>query len=283
MKIVIIGADGQLGHDLCRVIDPSEQVPLTIKDIDITDKQQCDEVLAKYSPDTVINTAAYNKVDEAESNQEEAFRVNAEGARNVALACNKLGAVMVHFSTDYVFDGTQTTPYIETDVPNPRSAYGKSKLTGESLVWDNLYKYFIIRTAGLFGIAGCLGKGGGNFVESILRQAQTGNELKVVDDEIFSPTYTLDLAKKVNELMRTDHFGLYHLTNAGQCSWYQFAGKILEYSGLKNKLVRIKVNELKALAARPKYSVLDHYNLRKIGLEDMRPWQEALKDYLAER
>jgi len=283
MKIVIIGADGQLGHDLCRVIDRSEQVPLTIKDIDITDKQQCDEVLSKYSPDIVINTAAYNKVDEAETHQDEAFKVNAEGAKNVALACKKLDAIMVHFSTDYIFDGTKTTPYIETDEPGPRSAYGKSKLVGESLIWDNMHKYFIIRTAGLFGIAGCLGKGGGNFVESILRQAQAGKDLKVVDDEIFSPTYTMDLAQKLNELIRTWQFGLYHLTNAGQCSWYEFAEKILEYTGIKTKLVRLKVAELKALAPRPKYSVLDNYNLRKIGLKDMRPWPEALKDYLAER
>ena len=283
MKIVIIGADGQLGHDLCRVIDRSEQIPLTIKDIDITDREQCEKVLTKASPQIVINTAAYNKVDEAETNPDEAFKVNAEGAKNVALSCKKLGAVMVHFSTDYVFDGTKTVPYIETDLPDPRSAYGKSKLAGETLVRGSLEKYFMIRTAGLFGIAGCLGKGGGNFVESILRQAQAGKEIKVVDDEVFSPTYTLDLAQKLNELVRTDHFGLYHLTNAGQCSWYEFAEKIMEYSGIKTKLIRIKVAELKALASRPKYSVLDNYNLRKIGLKDLRPWPEALKDYLAER
>ena len=283
MKIVIIGADGQLGHDLCRVIDRSEQIPLTIKDIDITDREQCEKVLTKASPQIVINTAAYNKVDEAETNPDEAFKVNAEGAKNVALSCKKLGAVMVHFSTDYVFDGTKTVPYIETDLPDPRSAYGKSKLAGETLVRGSLEKYFMIRTAGLFGIAGCLGKGGGNFVESILRQAQAGKEIKVVDDEVFSPTYTLDLAQKLNELVRTDHFGLYHLTNAGQCSWHEFAEKIMEYSGIKTKLIRIKVAELKALASRPKYSVLDNYNLRKIGLKDLRPWPEALKDYLAER
>lgn len=283
MKIAIIGADGQLGHDLCRVIDPAEQVPLTIKDIDITDLVQCEVVLTKASPDIVINTAAYNKVDEAETHQEEAFLVNAEGAKNVAQVSKKLGAVMVHFSTDYVFDGAKDIPYIETDAPNPQSVYGKSKLKGESLVWDNCDKSFIIRTAGLFGVAGCLGKGGGNFVESILRQAQAGPELKVVDDEIFSPTYTLDLARKLNELIRTDHFGLYHLTNAGQCSWFEFAEKILEHSGSQVKLIRIKIAELKVQATRPKYSALDNNNLRKIGLDDMRPWPEALKDYLAER
>jgi dTDP-4-dehydrorhamnose reductase len=283
MKIAIIGADGQLGYDLCRVIDKSEQIPLTIKDIDITDANQCEAVLSKYSPNIVINTAAYNKVDEAEQDQNAANLINADGAKNIARVCKKLSAVMVHFSTDYVYDGAKKTPYVEADIPDPRSVYGKSKLTGESLVRENTGKYFIVRTAGLFGVAGCMGKGGGNFVEAILKKAKTGEELKVVEDEIFSPTYTVDLAKKLNELIRTEHFGLYHMTNAGQCSWYEFAEKILEYSRLKTKLVRIKVAELKALAPRPKYSVLDNYNLRKIGLKDMRSWPEALKDYLAER
>jgi dTDP-4-dehydrorhamnose reductase len=283
MKIAIIGADGQLGYDLCRVIDKPEQIPLTIKDIDITDAAQCESVLSKHSPDIVINTAAYNKVDEAEKNTKEAFRVNAEGAQNVAMTCKKIGAVMVHFSTDYVFDGTKRNPYIETDQPNPQSVYGKSKLEGERFIGSSLEKYFIIRTAGLFGKAGCLGKGGGNFVENMLNRAQAKQRIRVVADEILSPTYALDLAQKTNELIRTNRFGLYHITNSGQCSWWEFAVKIFGILGMKVKVEKVSGAEYITPAARPKYSVLDHQNLRNIGLNNMRNWEEALKAYLAER
>lgn len=283
MKILIIGADGQLGTDLCSVIPKEEQIPLTIKDIDITNKEQTLEVIKKHSPDVVVNTAAYHNVDQAEDNKKQAFAVNADGTKNVAEACKEVGATLVHISTDYVFDGEKGKPYLETDQTNPLSEYGKSKLAGEKNVEAILRNYFMVRSTGLYGVAGCLGKGGGNFIEGMLKRAQTQPELKVVTDEILCPTYTLDLAKKINELIRTKHYGLYHIVNQGSCSWYYFASKIFELLGKKIVIHKVTGDTFKAKAKRPKYSVLENANLEKIGLNDMRPWPEALKAYLIEK
>jgi len=283
MKIVIIGADGQLGHDLCRVIDENEQIPLTLKDIDITDPVKCDQILNKYLPDVVINTAAYHRVDDSEENDLEAYRVNAHGVKNVALACQKVKAVMVHLSTDYVFDGEKGSLYIEADIPNPKTAYGISKLAGEYFTKYILDRHFIIRTSGLYGRAGCLGKGGSNFVENMLQKARAGQKIRVVNDEMISPTYTLDLAQKINELIRTKHFGLYHITNNGQCSWWEFAVKIFELAGLRIEVEKVSSGSYQTKAHRPKFSVLDNHGLRKIGLGEMRKWDEALQAYLKEK
>jgi dTDP-4-dehydrorhamnose reductase len=281
MKIVIIGADGQLGTDLCTVIDITKQIPLTIKDLDITNISQCHNVLTKHLPDIVINTAAYNKVDLCEENDLEAYKVNANGVKNLALVCREIDSTLVHFSTNYVFDGEKQFPYAEMDTPNPRTAYGISKLAGEYFVKYICKKYYLIRTAGLFGKAGCLGKGGVNFVEAILSKAKNGEELKVIGDEILSPTYTLDLARKVYELIGTNKFGTYHITNKGECSWYDFAKKIFEYAGVEINLQRINSSQLNSKAKRPKYSTLVNCNLDELGLNDLPVWQEALKSYFS--
>lgn len=283
MKIAILGADGQLGCDLVRVMDEAEQIPLTLKEIDITDPGQCDRVLNKYSPDMVINTAAYHRVDDCEEADQEAYRVNAHGVKNLALACRKVGAALVHISTDYVFDGEKGSPYIETDLPNPKTAYGISKLAGEYFVKYILDDYFIIRTSGLYGRAGCMGKGGGNFVKNMLKLAQAGQSIRVVTDEILSPTYTLDLARKISELIRTRHYGVYHITNQGQCSWWEFAVKIFDLAGMKVEVHKASSGDYKTKAHRPKFSVLDNQGLRKIGLGEMRQWDEALQAYLKEK
>ncbi|MFA5839297.1 MAG: dTDP-4-dehydrorhamnose reductase [Candidatus Margulisiibacteriota bacterium] len=283
MKIVIIGADGQLGYDLCRVIPKDEQIPLTINDIDITNKEQTISLIKKLSPEIVINTAAYHKVDDCETNELLAFKVNELGASNVAQACQAVEACMVHFSTDYVFDGTKNEPYLEGDCPNPLSVYGTSKLNGENLVRIFAGKHFIVRSTGLYGVAGCLGKGGGNFVETMLKMSEKGTELKVIDDEIVSPTYTLHLARVVNQLIRTDKYGIYHMVNHGQCSWYAFAAEIFKLLGKKVKLTPISSKEYYAKAKRPAYSVLKNANLAKIGLDQMPTWQIALKEYLIEK
>jgi len=283
MKILIIGADGQLGTDLCKVIPKKEQVPLTIKDIDVTDREKTLAVIKKHSPNIIINTAAYHNVDKCEDEPALAFAVNAEGVKHVAEACRENRAVLVHISTDYVFDGEKGSPYVETDPPNPLSVYAKSKYTGEQNVRETLEEYFIVRSAGLYGVAGCLGKGGTNFVEGMLKRAETQPELKVVTDEVLSPTYTLDLAGKINQLARTKHFGLYHVVNHGECSWHEFACKIFEFLGRKITIHKVNASEFKTKARRPKYSVLRNVNLEKIGLDNMRPWQEALKAYLMEK
>lgn len=283
MQILVIGADGQLGSDLCRVISPEELIPLTIKELDITKREAVHAVIKKYQPDAVINTAAFHHVDKCEDAEGVAFAVNTIGAKYVAEACKEIGSALVYISTDYVFDGEKETPYVETDVPNPQSAYAVSKLAGEQCVRYVLDKYFIIRSSGLYGTAGCMGKGGGNFVENMLARAKTQPFLKVVTDEVLSPTYTFDLAGKINELVRTQRYGTYHAVNHGSCSWYDFTCKIFELLDRAVAVHKTTGDEFKTKAKRPKYSVLKNAALEKIGLDDMRSWQEALQAYLIEK
>lgn len=275
MKIAIIGADGQLGTDLCKVIPQAEQLPLTIKDIDITDKDKTFAVIKKINPDYVINTAAYHHVDKCEDNEVPAFQVNTFGPKNLAQACQEVGAVLVQISTDYVFDGKKGKPYIESDCPRPLSIYGVSKLAGEYCVQYTLAKYLIIRTTGLYGTAGCLGKGGGNFVENMIKRAKSQSEINVVDDEKLCPTYTLDLAKKIYELIKAKKYGICHVVNSGGCSWYEFTLEIFKLLNIKTPVRPVKAEALKPKVKRPKYSVLTGKNI-------MRSWQEALKAYLNE-
>jgi dTDP-4-dehydrorhamnose reductase len=283
MKIIIIGADGQLGSDLSRIIPVEMQIPLTIKDIDISQKERTIDIIKKHSPDVVINTAAYHRVDDCEDNVETAFLVNSIGPRYLALACKEINAKLVHVSTDYVFDGSKKTPYLEDELPKPRSVYAISKLAGEYCVRTIYEKHFVVRSSGLYGIAGCLGKGGGNFVDNIIKQAESNPELKVVGDEVVSPTYSADLAKKIFELIKTEHYGLYHIVNHGGASWYAFANKIFQIMGKKIIINEVKASDFKLKASRPSYSVLQNGALKKIGLDDLRTWEEALADYLAQK
>ncbi|MFH1542542.1 MAG: dTDP-4-dehydrorhamnose reductase [bacterium] len=283
MTILIIGADGQLGTDLCKVIPQDEQIPLTIKDIDITNTEQSAEVLANYSPDIVINTAAYNDVDKSEEMKEVAFSLNAEAPLSLAKICRQIGATLVHISTDYVFDGKKGSPYVESDQPNPLSVYGASKLAGEMNVAASINEHFIVRTTGLYGVAGCLGKGGGNFVDGMVERAKVRPELAVVTDEIVSPTYSLDLAGAINRLIRTKKYGLYHIVNHGYCSWYDFAVKIFQLLGQSVVVTKTTAANFPAVAKRPAFSAMQNEHLARIGLDNMRPWPEALKAYLQEK
>ena len=283
MKILIIGADGQLGSDLVRVIPAEEQIPLTLKDLDITNRKQTFEVFEKFKPTVVINTAAYHRVDDCEDHELESFMVNTIGTKYVAEACQKIDAVMVHISTDYVFDGEKGTPYLESDPPNPQSIYAISKLAGEQCVKYILKKYFIVRSSGLYGLAGCLGKGGGNFVENMIKRAQTQSELMVVNDEILAPTYTFDLARKIYQLLATNAYGLYHIVNHGQCSWYDFAVKIFDLLNKKVKIIPVTSAQFKTKAKRPRYSVLKNAKLAELGMDDLRDWHDALRAYLQQK
>ncbi|MBI4284627.1 MAG: dTDP-4-dehydrorhamnose reductase, partial [Chloroflexi bacterium] len=282
MKVLLTGADGQLGYDLCRVLPASDLIPLTIGDVDITDIGSVKKVFRQNKPDIVINTAAYVRVDDCESHQDEAYQVNALGARNMAVAAQECGARLAHISTDYVFGGegrTQNTPFTEFDTPVPLSVYGKSKLAGEDLVRHLCSKHFIIRTSGLFGVAGALGKGG-NFIETMLRLGSERDELRVVNDQVFSPTYTADIARKIAQLVDTEYYGVFHVTNSGTCSWFEFTKEIIRQAGLKTKVTPITSDQYPQKARRPSYSVLDNFHLRLLGMSDMRPWPEALADYL---
>jgi len=285
MKILVTGAGGQLGTDLCEVLRDSDLIPLTHNDIEISNMDSVKQAFNKYKPDIIINTAAYVRVDDCEDEKEKAFQVNSLGARNVAVAAQELGARLVHISSDYVFGGEaelRTTPYTEFETPIPLSIYGKSKLAGENLVRHFCLRHFVVRASALFGVAGSSGKGG-NFIETMLRLAGERDELKVVKDQVFSPTYTRDLAQKIAQLIETEYYGIFHITNKGVCSWYEFAAEIIKLAGIKTLVVPITSDQYLQKARRPRYSVLDNYHLRLLGLDDMRPWQEALRDYLAAR
>ncbi len=285
MRILVTGANGQLGTDLCRILKDVEIVPLTHEELEITDMNLVKAAFAKYRPDAVVNTAAYVRVDDCETEQDKAFSVNALGAGNVAIMSQELGVKLVHISTDYVFGGeneSRATPYTEFDTPIPPNLYGKSKLAGENLIRHFCPRHFIIRSSGLFGVAGASGKGG-NFVETMLRLAKERGELRVVNDQIFSPTYTSDLAGKIGQLIQTDYYGIFHITNEGACSWHEFTEEILRLAGLKTPIVPITSDQYPQKARRPNFSVLDNYHLRLLGMDDMRSWQEALKDYFTEK
>lgn len=285
MKVLVTGANGQLGTDLCKALRDFNVIPLTHNDIEISSMSSVKEAFSEYQPDIIINTAAYVRVDECETNQDKAVLVNALGAGNVAVIAQELEAKLIHISTDYIFGGEselRTTPYTEFDTPTPISVYGKSKLAGENFVQHFCPKHFIIRTSGLFGVAGSSGKGG-NFAETMLGLSQDRQELCVVNDQVFSPTYTKDLAKKIAQLINTEYYGIFHITNRGACSWYEFAKEILRLAGLKIPIIPITSEQYPQKAKRPSFSVLDNYHLRLLGMDDMRTWLEALEDYLREK
>lgn len=281
---MVIGATGQLGSDLVRTFDqPGVLAPLSTRDVDILDAARTRSTLEALRPTCVINTAAYNLVDRAEDDGRSAFALNADAVGSLAAFCQEAGARLVHFSTDYVFDGAKTTPYLETDPAQPVSVYGESKLAGERLALERCERTVIFRVCGLFGLAGSQGKGKGNFVETMLRHAREGRPLRVVSDQVLCPSYTLDLARKVWKVLPKVAHPIYHLTNAGQVSWYEFARRALELAGAPADLTPVTAAEYGARARRPAYSVLAHAHLSALGEDDLRPWDAALAAYVAER
>jgi len=284
-RYVVIGATGQLGSDLVRTFDDrsGELVPLSTRDVDILDAAATRSTLEALRPTWVLNTAAYNLVDRAEEDGRSAFALNAEAVGSLAAVCQSIGARLVHFSTDYVFDGAKRTPYLETDPPRPISVYGESKLAGERLALERCERTVIFRVCGLFGLAGALGRGKGNFVETMVRLAGEGRALRVVSDQVLCPSYTLDLARKVWAVLPKVAHPVYHLTNAGQTSWYNFARRALDLTGVAANLTAVTAAEYGARARRPAYSVLAHAHLATLGEDDLRPWDAALAAYVAER
>jgi dTDP-4-dehydrorhamnose reductase len=257
-----------------------ELVNLVHADIDVTDRRRVDSVLGGIQPALVINTAAFHRVDDCESEPERAFEVNALGVKYLSEACREVGATLMHFSTDYVFDGKASTPYREDDAVSPISAYGISKAAGEQYIRYLLPEdHILVRSSGLYGVAGASGKGG-NFVETMLRFAREREPIRVVSDQVSAPTCTLDLAASVLAIAAKGGRGTFHVTNAGQCSWFEFACEIFAQVGLSPDLAAITSSEFAAKALRPAYSVLSNGRLRQLGLEQPRPWQEALGDYL---
>ncbi len=282
MKILLIGASGQLGTDLVDALSHHELVTPPRQSLDVVQRDQIRQVLQSERPQVVINTAAFHRVDECESEVLTSFQVNGEAVRNLALAARDIDAVLVHYSTDYVFDGSASRPYLEEDRPRPLNVYGVSKLAGEQLVESVWKKSFLIRTCGLYGRAGSRGKGG-NFVETMIRKARRGESIRVVDDQRLTPTSTRELARKTADLMETPHYGLCHVTAKGDCTWYEFAREIFTLLGVQADLSPTTSDQFRSAARRPAYSVLANHRLGELGMDDLKDWREALRDYLRPR
>ena len=283
MHFAVLGAAGQLGRDLCPRL-PGDVVPLGRTRADLTNPDQLKATLSELRPGVVVNCAAYNLVDKAESDPNTAFAVNCWGVHHLARVCRELDCVLVHFSTDYVFglDANRTTPLKTTNLPGPVSAYGLSKLGGEYAVRAECPKHIVIRTCGLYGVWGSGGKGG-NFVETMLRVAGQGKPLRVVNDQHCTPSYTADVAAAAVALIGTAKFGLYHVTNSGATTWHDLAKAVFELAGVKADLAPIPSSEFPTAAQRPRYSVLSLDALAAAGLSKPRPWRDAVAAYLNEK
>ncbi len=282
MRVLIAGSLGQLGSDLVDVFSDHDVVAYDYEDMDITNESSVHDKISSNSPGLVINAAAYTRVDESETENIQAYKVNALGPFLLAKECSRLDIPLAHISTNYVFNGSKKDPYIEEDFTHPINAYGVTKLVGEFYVQYACEKYFIFRVAGLFGLTPSRMKGT-NFVEAMLRLGAQGKPLRVVSDEYLSPTYTRDAAAIIKKITSTKHFGLYHLVNKGQCSWLEFANKIFNLADMQVQINPVTAEEYGAPAKRPKNSCLENRKLKKIGYDEMRTWQDALKDYLANR
>lgn len=275
MKILITGSNGMLGHDLIEALkDNHELVLTTSRTLDITDKEQVFDFISQNKPDIVINSAAYTDVDGCEENQDLAYSVNGEGVKNLAFACREADSALLHISTDYIFNGENTRPWVEDDEIGPISVYGKSKLKGEQAILEILDKFFIVRTAWLYGV------NGRNFPKTMLELAENHSQITVVYDEVGTPTYTPDLANAISQLIETEHYGIYHITNSGSCSWCEFARYIFEVAGKDVEVIPVTAAEFARPAPRPHYSVLENRNWIEKGFEPLRSYKEAIKEYI---
>jgi dTDP-4-dehydrorhamnose reductase len=282
MKVAVIGSNGQLGADLLNEYRNSGEAPtgLTHDDIDICSVESTRRALMGIEPEVIVNTAAMHHVENCEKDPGRAYEVNAIGPRNLAVVARELDAKVVHVSTDYVFNGAKKRPYVEEDRAAPLNVYGNTKLAGEAFLQGAADKYFIVRTSALYGKSPCRAKCGKNFVDLMLKLGAERDEVRVVDDEIVSPTSTVELAKQIVILSRTNHYGLYHATAEESCSWYGFARKIFELEDIKTKLNVASSTEFPAKVPRPKYSVLENRALKAMGINSFQSWQIGLSSYL---
>lgn len=285
MRVVVVGANGQLGQDVCAAFraETNEVVALNHTDVEISSWESVKRAFERIRPDLVINTAAFHNVDRCETEAMQAFAVNALGARNVAQVTHALDASLIHISTDYVFDGLKRIPYTEEDPARPLNVYGNTKLSGEHFVRTAIPRHFLVRVSGIYGHQPCRAKGGLNFVELMLKLATEREAVRVVDDEIVSPTPTSEIASQLVVLSTTSDYGLYHASSEGSCSWYDFAAAIFALSGTKVRLERASPEEFAAKALRPKYSVLENKALKSRSLNVFTNWQDGLARYLAQR
>jgi dTDP-4-dehydrorhamnose reductase len=288
MKILITGAKGQLGSQIVNIIKAgasevgeipkellsSEIISVDVEELDITKGNDVKSYLNAIKPQVVINCAAYTNVDGCESNEELAFKINSLGPKNLAIGCEEIGAKLIHISTDYVFSGVGNAPLKEYELTSPVSVYGKTKLLGEGYVKEFCSRYFIVRTAWLYGY------NGKNFVKTIMKAASERGALTVVDDQRGNPTNAEDLAHHILKLGVCDEYGIYHCTGTGECSWYDFACKIVEFTNIPCKVTPVTSEQYASAAKRPAYSSLDNMMLRCTVGDEMRPWEEALKVFM---
>lgn len=272
MTICLLGCNGQLGHELMKVMKYKEVIGFGRENLDITNLDKLYKILKTIKPETIIHSAAYTDVDQCENNPELAFQINAQGTKNVSLIAERLDSKLIYISTDYVFDGNKGSPYDENDLPNPINVYGMSKYQGESELKKNLEKYFIIRTSWLYGHKGK------NFVKTILSLTSNNTLLKVVDDQTGSPTYAVDLAEALEKLITTEEYGIYHFINEGNCTWYDFAKEIIKIRNISAKLSPTTSDAIQKKAKRPVNS-----SLKNNSCITLRGWQEALKEYLSSK
>lgn len=278
MKILITGAGGQLGQDVAKFCESHnyEHIAANSKMLDITNPTAVAEFCSREVPDVIINCAAYNQVDQAEADWRDAYLVNGLGVKNLVLAANHLNATFVHYSTDYVFDGKSIRPYTIADRPHPLNRYGESKLLGEDIVRDLCDSYFLIRTSWVFG------PGNTNFPKKVLEWSKTKEELKIVTDQVSTPSYTGDLAKATFDLLKSDYFGLCHLTNSGYCSRYEWAEYILKEIGWRGTLLPADSDEFPTNARRPRFSVLDNFGTAETIGYTLPSWEDATSRFLGE-
>ncbi|MDO5564292.1 MAG: dTDP-4-dehydrorhamnose reductase [Eubacteriales bacterium] len=279
-KILVTGTNGQLGFDICNELKKRniEYISTDIKDMDITNKNSVESFIKTHSPDAIIHCAAYTQVDKAEEDIENCYKVNVDGTKNLASVCKNLDIPMMYFSTDYVFDGKGVEAFKVFDKASPQSVYGKTKYQGEEVIRELLKKFFIIRTSWVFGV------NGHNFVETMIKLSQNHNEIKVVNDQIGSPTYTFDLAKLSVDMILTEKYGIFHATNEGFCSWADFAKEIFKIKKINTKVIPVSTEEYGlSKAKRPKNSRLDKSTLTINGFELLPAWEDALKRYIKEK
>lgn len=278
MKVLVTGAKGQLGTDLMNELEKRgiEGIGVDVEEMDITDAEACRRVIKASGADAVIHCAAYTAVDAAEDNVELCRRINGEGTRNVAQACKEADVKLMYISTDYVFDGQGTRPWEPDDERHPLNVYGQTKYEGELAVEELSDKYFIVRIAWVFGVAGK------NFIKTMLRLGKERGAVSVVDDQVGSPTYTYDLARLLVDMIQTDKYGRYHATNEGLCSWYEFAKEIFRQAGMDVPVTPVSSSEFPAKATRPSNSRMSKEKLSDNGFERLPAWQDALGRFLKE-
>ena len=285
MRIAVIGANGQLGNDVVQAFarNGDDVTGLTHEQIELSNSESVGNCLSSLAPAIVVNTAAMHHVERCEEQPDRAYAVNALGARHLALTTRGLGAVLMHISTDYVFDGSKGKPYVESDAPLPLNVYGNTKLAGEHFVRTLNPKHFVLRVSAIYGKNPCRAKGGLNFVELMLKLARERGKVRVVDDEYVTPTSTEEIARQVVALSRSQEFGLYHATAEGSCSWYQFAREIFDLTDTPVILEVARADEFPAKVPRPHYSVLENAALKTHNLNVFQPWQAGIEKYLSDR